>query len=152
MNSADFYNKIGQQDGRELLELAREGASFVGEGGKTILVVDDEPGYLYLLAYELSNRGYYVITAQNGREALTLLEKEKADLVITDMRMPVMDGLDTVVNIRKINENIPIILVTAFAMEERVQLALTYKATTYLKKPFELDKLIETVNSRISPS
>ncbi|MBI4397174.1 MAG: response regulator [Elusimicrobia bacterium] len=119
---------------------------------KTILVIDDEPGYLDLLAFELSRRGFFVLTAPNGLEALDILEKERPDLIITDMRMPVMDGLDTVISIREKHADLPIILVTGFSTEERVQRVLAYQATSYLKKPFELEMLMEAIQKHLSLS
>lgn len=120
---------------------------------KKILVVDDDPGYLELLSQILSDKGFSVFTALNGSEALKVLAQERADLVITDMRMPVMDGLETVISIReRRGEDTPIILMTAFSAEDRVRKVLEFQGTTYLKKPFELDHLMETVDRVISLS
>ena len=109
--------------------------------GKTILVVDDEQGYRDLLCMELSDQGYTVLTAGGGPEALEILKREKTDLIITDMKMPKMDGLDVVIASRRLRPGIPIILMTGYAVEERVQEALTRKASVCLRKPFQLTEL-----------
>lgn len=109
--------------------------------GKTILVVDDEQGYRDLLCMELSDQGYTVLTAGGGPEALEILKREKTDLIITDMKMPKMDGLDVVIASRRLLPGIPIILMTGYAVEERVQEALTRKASVCLRKPFQLAEL-----------
>jgi len=112
---------------------------------KAILVVDDEQGYLDLLHLELSDQGYTVMTAVGGSEALEILKKEEVDLIITDMKMPKMDGLDLVIASRQLRPGIPIILMTGYAVEERVQEALARKAGVCLRKPFNISELISLV-------
>ncbi|HAH31443.1 MAG TPA: hypothetical protein DCL44_03910 [Elusimicrobia bacterium] len=113
---------------------------------KIILVVDDEPGYRDLLHLELSDQGYTVLTAGGGYEALEILNKGKVDLIITDMKMPKMDGLDVVIASRRLRPDIPIILTTGYAVEERVQEALARKASVCLRKPFNISELVGLVN------
>lgn len=112
---------------------------------KTILIVDDEQGYRDLLNMELSDQGYRVLTADGGPEALEILRKERVELIITDMKMPKMDGLDVVIASRRLRPGIPIILMTGYAVEERVQEALARKASVCLRKPFDMGELISLV-------
>lgn len=116
---------------------------------KTILVVDDELGYREMLQMDLAGQGFNVYTAGGGFEALEILKKEKIDLVVTDMKMPNMDGLDTVIAIKKNHPGIPIVLMTGYAVEDRVQKALQLKATTCLKKPFDIEELTTVIHSAL---
>jgi len=115
---------------------------------KTILVVDDEQGYRDLLFMELSGQGYTVMPAANGFEALEILKREEVNLIITDMKMPKMDGLDIVIASRQLRPGIPIILMTGYAVEERVQEALSRKASACLRKPFQFAEL-ETAMQKV---
>jgi len=109
---------------------------------KTILVIDDEPGYRDMLKFQLTDEGHTVLTAASGPEALKVLQDNgKADMVITDMKMSPMDGLETLIAIRNVYPKMPVILMTGYALEERVQEALSRKASTCLRKPFHLDEL-----------
>ncbi|HBB67709.1 MAG: hypothetical protein A2X28_10135 [Elusimicrobia bacterium GWA2_56_46] len=108
---------------------------------KTILLVDDEQGYRDLLYMELSDRGYAVLTAEGGAEALEILKREEVDLIITDMKMPKMDGLDVLIAGRQLRPGIPVVLMTGYAVEERVQEALARKASVCLRKPFQIEEL-----------
>ena len=117
---------------------------------KTILIVDDEQGYRDLLHMELSDQGYTVLTAASGPEALEILKREGVALIITDMKMPKMDGLDVVIASRRLRPGIPIILMTGYAIEERVQEALTRKASVCLRKPFNINELTDLVKTTVS--
>lgn len=108
---------------------------------KVVLVVDDETGYRDMIQYELAKFGYNILTAASGPEALELVRDHKVDLVLTDMKMSPMDGLDTVIAIRKLQPDMPIVLMTGYAIEERVTEALQRKASTCLRKPFNVDEL-----------
>lgn len=116
---------------------------------KAILVVDDELGYRDMLHMDLSIQGFHVFTAAGGKEALEILKREKIDLVVTDMKMPNMDGLDTVMAIKKNFSGIPIVLMTGYAVEDRVQMALQLKATVCLKKPFDIDELTTVIHAAL---
>ncbi|HAM35187.1 MAG TPA: two-component system response regulator [Elusimicrobia bacterium] len=113
----------------------------------TILVVDDELGYREMLQMDLSCRGFRVLTASDGREGLAILERERVDLVITDMKMPKMDGLDFVVALQRMHPEIPVVLMTGYAVEDRVQEALAIKAKTCLRKPFQIAELEAAVGA-----
>lgn len=116
---------------------------------KTILVVDDEVGYREMIQMDLSDRGFNAFTAQGGAEALEILKKEKIDLVVTDMKMPKMDGLDTVKAIKKNHPGVPIVLMTGYAVEDRVEKALQLKATACLRKPFDIEDLTTVISAAL---
>ena len=82
---------------------------------QTILIVDDDRNLRTLYRAELESEGYRVLVAQNGRTALDLLEKEQPDLIVMDIRMPEMDGLEAMARVIKQERNIPVILNTAYS-------------------------------------
>ena len=117
----------------------------------TILVVDDEPGIRTMMQFELSQQGHRVLIADSGVTALEVLKAEKVDLILTDMRMPVMDGLDLVIQVRKSFPKLPIILMTGF-VEDRVQKVMDYNLSGTLNKPFTIDQLSELISKTLSVS
>jgi CheY-like chemotaxis protein len=114
----------------------------------TILVVDDEPGIRTMVQFELSQQGHNILTADSGVRALEILESSHVDLILTDMRMPQMDGLDLVAKVRNTRPAIPIILMTGF-IEERVRKVQEYKLAGTLNKPFTIDQLAELVDKTL---
>jgi CheY-like chemotaxis protein len=111
----------------------------------TILVVDDEPGIRTMVQFELSQQGYDIVTAESGVRALEVLAARPVDMVLTDMRMPLMDGLDLVINIREKNTALPIVLMTGF-VEDRVRKVQEYNLSATLQKPFTIDQLSDVVH------
>jgi CheY-like chemotaxis protein len=111
----------------------------------TILVVDDEPGIRTMIQFELSQQGYEILTAESGVKALEMLDGRKVDLILTDMRMPQMDGLELIARVRQILPTIPIVLMTGF-VEERVRKVQEQKVSGTLNKPFTIDQLAEMVH------
>ncbi|HOW28758.1 MAG TPA: response regulator [Elusimicrobiota bacterium] len=113
---------------------------------KTILVVDDEPGYQALIRFELSDGiNYSVLSAGNGPDALKLVKENHVDLIFTDMKMSPMDGVETIEEIKKIQPETPIVIMTGYEMEDRMQKALDLKVKGCLYKPFGIDQLRDVV-------
>lgn len=108
---------------------------------KTILVIDDESGYREMIQFELAVQGFNVLMASGGVQAFEILKTAMVDLIITDMKMPEMDGLDVLTLVRKSHPQMPFILMSGFAVEERLQQALALNACAYLRKPFAIDEL-----------
>ena len=81
---------------------------------KTILVVDDEKHICLLYEEELSDAGYHVVTASNGRQALEMIARQTPDLVLLDIKMPEMDGAEFLRQLREFNTDLPIIISTAY--------------------------------------
>jgi response regulator RpfG family c-di-GMP phosphodiesterase len=112
-----------------------------------ILVVDDERGVRESLFVLLSEEGHNIDTASDGMEALQLLKKRPYDLVLTDIRMPNMTGLDLFEQIKtKFDENIPVILLTANGTIETAVKAVKDGASDFIIKPFEIEHLRSSVN------
>jgi two-component system, OmpR family, alkaline phosphatase synthesis response regulator PhoP len=115
----------------------------------SILVVDDEPAIIDFLQYNLSKEGYRVYTAVNGQEALELVRSIKIDLIILDLMMPVMDGIETCYAIRKENLNIqPIIAFLTSRSEDYSQVAgFEAGADDYITKPIRPRLLISKIEA-----
>ena len=115
----------------------------------TILVVDDEPNYLIVLSELLKEEGYEVITAQKGEDGLKVVQDTDLDLVITDMRMPGMDGLELLKTVKSYNKDLPVIMITAFGEVEKAVVAMKAGAYNYLAKPFNNDELLLNIRKAI---
>lgn len=113
---------------------------------KTIMVVDDEKRLVSLVESYLNQEGYRVVTAYNGREALSVAKKENPDLIILDIMMPEMDGYEFVETYRKDHQT-PIILLTARVEEQDHVIGLDLGADDYVTKPFRPRELMARVRS-----
>ncbi|MDP3181944.1 MAG: response regulator [Desulfobaccales bacterium] len=114
---------------------------------KTILVVDDDEPIRILLTEELTEDGYRVITASNARDALKLVENESLDLVILDIRMPGMDGLEALPRILGMKEGLPVILNTAYSQYK--ESFMSWAADAYVIKSSDLTELKAKVKELI---
>ncbi len=113
---------------------------------KKILVVDDEPKIIQLTQDYLENAGFSVISAGDGERALAVIQAEKPDLVVLDLGLPGMDGLDVCRSIRK-TSNLPIIMLTARDEETDKLVGLELGADDYITKPFSPKELVARVRS-----
>ncbi len=111
------------------------------ESRGNILVVDDEPGIREFLEIMLRKQGYGVETAADGVEALELLEDRRFDLVIVDIQMPKMNGIEFLREFKKKETEIPVIMITAFASHETAIEAMKLGAYDYITKPFKVDEI-----------
>jgi two-component system, response regulator, stage 0 sporulation protein F len=112
-------------------------------GMKRILVVDDEDNIRDFLKEELIDEGYEVLIATNAPEALKIIEKEKLDLVVLDIRMPGMTGVEALPRILGLKENLPVILNTAYSQFQQDFMA--WAANAYVIKSFDLTELKEKI-------
>jgi DNA-binding response OmpR family regulator len=118
-----------------------------------ILVVDDEQSIVDLLAYNLRRSGYRVVEARDGREALRLAQLERPDLIILDLMLPGMDGLDVCRALRR-EGSVPIIMLTARDEEVDRVVGLELGADDYVTKPFSVRELVARVKAvlrRVTP-
>ncbi len=114
-----------------------------------ILVVDDEPSLRLLMNFHLKMRGFSVLAAEDAVSALTILEKQDVDLIISDIRMPgTMDGIDLVEAQRKKKPEQKVILMTGYTLDKRFERAQEVGVIHCLRKPFELMEL-ETALSQL---
>ena len=119
--------------------MGTEGAS------KTILLVEDEKMLRESLAELLRDEGYQVAEASNGREGYDQILKQPFDLVITDMRMPEMDGMTLLQNIQKAAPSTPVVVITAFGTVESAVAAMRTGAADYLIKPVQFEDVLVRV-------
>jgi two-component system NtrC family response regulator len=115
----------------------------------TILIVDDEPNYLIVISELLKEEGFETITAENGQKALEIIRGTDLDLIITDMKMPGMDGFVLLKETKAFNEHLPVIMITAFGEVEKAVQAMRSGAFTYLTKPFNNDELVASIRKAI---
>jgi len=105
---------------------------------KTILIVDDEKDFCTVLSDSLSQDRYRAVTAFNGKTALQLAKKEKPDLILLDIKMPGMDGIEVLKKIKKMRKEIAVIMFTAFGTLETAREAMKLGAYDYVTKPVDL--------------
>ncbi len=115
----------------------------------SILVVDDEPNYLVVLSELLRDEGLEVFTASSGKDGMAIVQDVDLDLVITDMQMPKMDGLQFLEKIKASNRHLPVIMITAFAEVEKAVAAMQSGAFNYLAKPFSNEELLVNINKAV---
>ena len=110
-----------------------------------ILVVDDEESIRDLLRLVLTGEGYSVVTANDGEEAIEHLEAQRFDLVITDLVMPRVNGVEVLRAAKRIDSNFPVIVITGYPSVETVTELVRLGAGDYLTKPFNVDVVLVTV-------
>lgn len=117
-------------------------------GSKRVLVVDDEPEILVIVAITLKQEGYLVQTASNGQEALELVAGAMPDLILLDMKMPIMNGWQFAAEFRERYRNGPPILVFTAAEDARDR-AEQIGAQGWVSKPFDLDMLVLAIGQQL---
>ena len=111
-----------------------------------ILVVDDEPEFCRLFANVLTDMGYQVSTATDGREGLAKIRENPPDILFLDIKMPHMDGLECLRRIRKIKRKFVVVMMTGHGDIQSAREAMRLGADEYISKPFDLDDLKRLVN------
>ncbi|MEF3303249.1 response regulator [Paenibacillus sp. GYB003] len=119
---------------------------------KKVLIVDDQNGIRVLLVEVFSNEGYDTFQASNGKLALEIVRKESPDLVLLDMKIPGMDGLDILKHIKQIDTSIKVIMMTAYGELDMIKEATDLGALTHFTKPFDIDDLRQAVNAQLRPN
>ena len=109
---------------------------------ETILIVDDEKNYTAVLSAVLQEEGFETLSANSGMEALQLCEREEISLVISDMKMPGMDGLELLEEIKKRAPDLPVIIMTAHGTVDKAVEAMQKGAYTFILKPFDNERLV----------
>ena len=112
---------------------------------ETILLVDDEPHVLELLSVTLEDEEYRILQAKDGEEAMKLVEIGQIDLVMTDLKMPKMDGIELTRAIRRIEPTLPIMVYSAYRFVDTAPVALRAGANEYITKPFLQTKIKQVV-------
>src|ERR1700694_5709237 len=116
--------------------------------GPKILVVDDEATILQTLRFNLERNGYAVCTAGDGRQALSVVETEKPDLILLDIMLPVLDGIEVCREIRR-RSSVPVLMLTAKDQEIDKVLGLEIGADDYITKPFSIYEVIARIRAHL---
>jgi len=119
---------------------------------RKILVVDDESDIRDELAEYLAHKGYRVVRAEDGSRAWTEFEARRADLILTDLRMPRMDGYELIRRVRSRDPDVPIIAITGQYSSGDLQSAIAAGATSTAKKPLSLRELGEQIRRLLEPT
>ncbi len=116
---------------------------------ETILIVDDEEDIIELIKFNLKNEGYSILTAMTGEQAIKIAKKSTPDLIVLDLMLPGMDGLEVTDYLKnfEITRNIPIVMVTAKGDESDVVTGLELGATDYISKPFSPKVMVARIRA-----
>ncbi|CAM5378552.1 response regulator [Bacillus circulans] len=115
-----------------------------------ILIVDDQFGIRILLNEVFQKEGYKTFQAANGNQALEIVTRESPDLVLLDMKIPGMDGIEILKRMKKLNQDIRVIIMTAYGELDMIQEAKDLGALTHFAKPFDIDDLRDAVKKYIN--
>jgi len=115
-----------------------------------VLLIDDKLEFLKVLSERLRLRGYEVTGVGSGGEALQAVEQSPFDVIVLDLVMPVMDGVETLRRLRALDPQAQIIVFSGYATSREVEQALALGATDFLAKPADLDTLMEHINQAIA--
>lgn len=112
----------------------------------TVLVIDDQPGIRRLLVEVLNEEGYQVVTASNGYEGLQQAKEHNPQLILMDMKMPGMDGIETLKELKKVGQGDRVIMMTAYGELDLVNQAREIGAYDYITKPFDVIGLCQVIH------
>ncbi|MFC5701288.1 response regulator [Cohnella faecalis] len=116
---------------------------------KRLLIVDDQVGIRILLLEVFATEGYETFQAANGKTALDIVRLHSPDLVLLDMKIPGMDGLEILKKIKEINRSIKVIMMTAYGELDMIKEATDLGALMHFTKPFDIDELRSAVNAQL---
>ncbi|PKN65081.1 MAG: DNA-binding response regulator [Deltaproteobacteria bacterium HGW-Deltaproteobacteria-15] len=116
---------------------------------ETILIVDDEKNYLVVLGALLGSEGYEIVTSENGHTASRIIQEGDIDLLLTDMKMPGMSGMELLEHAKKVKPEVPVIMMTAYGTIEMAVEAMKKGAYDYITKPFENEELKLTIHKAL---
>jgi two-component system chemotaxis response regulator CheY len=108
---------------------------------RTVMIVEDDPAIRRLYSFLLSNSGYEVVEAEDGQAALEKYMAQPCDLIITDMNMPRMGGMELVRELRAKQSDVHVIMVTAYGTPDTEKMAFRMGANEYIAKPFDFEEL-----------
>jgi two-component system response regulator (stage 0 sporulation protein F) len=114
-----------------------------------ILIVDDQFGIRILLNEVFQKEGYQTFQAANGYQALEIVDKHSPDLVLLDMKIPGMDGIEILKRMKAVDQEIRVIIMTAYGELDMIQEAKDLGAITHFAKPFDIDEIREAVRKHL---
>lgn len=116
---------------------------------KNLILIDDETDYSETMGFWLMAQGYEVRTASSGKEGIAMITFQCPDVVFLDMRMPEMDGIDTLKKIREINPQLPVIMVTAYASEEKKAEAVKLGVSGFFNKSDDFSEAAKLIKDAL---
>jgi DNA-binding NtrC family response regulator len=116
---------------------------------RSILVVDDELLIRDLLYDFFQGQGWSISVAENGEKALEILDTKEVDILLADIKMPDMDGMELTAEVRKTHPEIPVILMTGYPSVDSAVAALREKVADYIIKPFNINQLFKVIESQV---
>lgn len=119
-------------------------------GAPKVLIIDDEEDMCWAVAKGMQQEGYQVAIATGGPRGLELFQREGASVVLLDLKMPGMDGLEVLRRVRETDEKVPVILITGHGDMDVAMEAISSGATGYIIKPFQMDDLRQAVQRVLS--
>ena len=114
----------------------------------SVLIVDDDISFARTMSLVLRHRGWEVVIAANGFEAIDRVRERTFDMIFTDIVMPVIDGVETFKHIKDISPDSRVVMMTGYAVEDRVEAALQEGAYTVVYKPLDMEKVVALVEER----
>lgn len=117
-----------------------------------ILVIDDEKNYLLVLQTLLEDEGYAVTAISDPETALTFVQESEVDVVVTDMKMPGISGVEVLMQVKKMSPHVPVLIMTAFGTIESAVETMKYGAFDYITKPFSNDELLLSIHNAVELS
>jgi two-component system response regulator (stage 0 sporulation protein F) len=122
----------------------------MGQMAGKILIVDDQYGIRILLNEVFQKEGYQTYQAANGFQAIDIVKKDRPDLVILDMKIPGMDGIEILKRVKEIDKDIKVILMTAYGELDMIQEAKELGALSHFAKPFDIDEIRKAVRNEVA--
>lgn len=114
---------------------------------KTLLFVDDEPQLLNVFSKYYSEKNFRVLTAESGGEGVKMALREKPDLIVLDIRMPKMDGIEALEKIRKKDKKAKVIMLTGYGTADYVRTTADLGVSDFMSKPFDLEALLKVIQA-----
>ena len=127
------------------MEAAESLESKINRSDYKILIVDDVVSNVLLLKILLTNEKFQVCTANNGKMCIEMAKKEHPDLILMDIRMPDMNGLDATRIIKEVNHDVPVIALSAYAFDENIKEAKEAGCNDFIAKPFRVEDLLDMI-------
>ncbi len=115
-----------------------------------LILIDDEVGFTTVMAKRLTRRGLEVTSAFSGLEAIRAMRKSEFDLAVLDLKMEDMDGIEVLKIFKKMDPDMPVIMLTGHGSEKSAGEGMQYGAYDYLFKPYEFEELIEKIHAAVS--
>lgn len=123
----------------------------ISQAQKKILVVDDQNGFRVLLKEVFENEGFLSFVAKNGKLGLEVFKENAPDIILLDIKMPEMNGIEMLRKIREVNQSVPVIMMTAYGELDEIRECAQLGAPIHFTKPFDIDELRDTVLFSIYP-